>query len=195
MNRSRFESTTWRCPSTGVLTVVTTTVAFALATAGPLGCGDDDTEHHHHVCDPECTGGQICQHGSICGFSCTDPVSPTVCETYVTGQVHFCHAESGMCEPFGETCSLADTAGCASFQICHFYVEAGTCAMPCQDVGGDSFCQLLDGDFVCHEDAAGGVCGPACDQAGGTVDCTQLPPTQTGATLSCNVATGACEAI
>lgn len=170
---------------------VTVLLGFA---AWGFGCGDDDDSGHHHVCDPPCEGEEICQHGGICGMSCTDPLDPTVCETYVAGEVHYCHAESGMCEPFGETCTSTDLSGCASFQICQLFANAGTCALPCQEVGGDGFCQLLDSSYICHPDAAGGICGPSCQEAGGTLDCAQLPPPQ-GHALVCNDAKGTCDAI
>jgi hypothetical protein len=166
---------------------------FALA-ALPLAaaCGDDDDEPHHHLCEPACTGSDLCQHGGICAPACTASTDPTICETYdPDGEVLFCHPEDGLCEPAGESCSAVDTAACAPFQICQLFVNGGSCAMPCSVVGGDPFCQALDDTFLCHADAAGGLCAPACTEAGGTTDCAQLP----GAATTCDATSGTCEAL
>jgi hypothetical protein len=154
-------------------------------------CGDDDGDHHHHhECDPECTGDDLCQHGGICAPSCAATTDPAVCETLdPDGHVLFCHPDEGMCEPTGVSCSATETAACAAFQICQLYVEGGTCALPCQQVGGDDFCVRIDAGFLCHSDAAGGLCAPACTDAGGSLDCAQLP----GAATTCDATTGKCE--
>ena len=121
-----------------------------------LACGDDDDNHHHHECDPACTSPEVCHHGGICGNPCNAATNPTVCETYDPhGDVLYCHDHDGMCEPTGESCTASDTAECASFQICQLFIEGGTCASPCQDVGGDTFCQKIDSSFICHASAAG----------------------------------------
>ena len=159
------------------------------------GCGDDEEEHHHHhECDPPCQGADVCHHEGICGLPCTDPENPTVCETYVDSEIFYCQPEDGICEHTGRNCTLTDLSACARFQVCQIFVEAGTCASPCQDVGGDEFCRLLDPVFVCHRDAANGICGPPCVGAGGSVRCSQLPSTEPGETLVCNVDSGQCEA-
>lgn len=170
---------------------VPTFIALVAAAALPLAtaCGDDDDEHHH-TCTPACTGEDICQHGGLCGPSCAASTDPTICETYdPDGEVLYCHAEDGLCEPTGEACSAVDSAACASFQICQLYVNGGTCARPCGEVGGNTFCQKLDSTFLCHLAAAGGLCAPACTGAGGTLDCAQLP----GVATTCDATSGTCE--
>jgi hypothetical protein len=177
---------------TAIQPIWRTILPLALAAVLPgLACGgDDDGDHHHHECEPACTGEDLCQHGGICAPSCTAATDPTVCETYdPDGHVLFCHPDEGLCEPTGPGCSATDTAACAAFQICQLYVEGGTCARPCQEVGGDAFCAKLDSLFVCHPGAAGGVCAPPCTGAGGTTDCGQLP----GAATTCDATTGKCE--
>mgnify|MGYP001420621533 CR=1 FL=1 len=167
-------------------------VASLTAALVPLmaACGDDDENHHHHDCDPACTGSDLCQHGGICGPSCTASTAPTICETYdPDGEVLFCHPDEGLCEPSGEACTATDDSSCASFQICQLYANGGTCARPCDEVGGDSFCQKLDALMVCHPNAAGGVCAPACDGAGGTLACGELP----GVATTCDATSGKCE--
>jgi hypothetical protein len=165
-----------------------TTLAVA-ALVGLTACGDDDTDHHH-VCDPACTGTEVCQHGGICGNPCNAATDPTVCETYdPDGEVLYCHDHDGVCEPAGEACTFDDTAECAAFQICQLYIEGGTCASPCQLVGSDTFCAKLDPTFICHMDAAGGLCAPPCTDAGGSTVCDQLP----GVATTCDATTGTCD--
>jgi hypothetical protein len=155
-------------------------------------CGDDDDHSHAHDCDPACSGSEVCQHGGICANPCNAAASPTVCETYdPDGEVLFCHDHEGLCEPSGESCTFDDTAECAGFQICQLFIESGTCASPCQNVGGDAFCQKLDTSYICHPDAAGGLCAPACDGAGGTTVCDQLP----GIATTCDATAGTCDAL
>jgi hypothetical protein len=174
-----------------------TTLAMAALLTLPLAgtltaCGDDDDADHHHECDPACTGTEICQHGGACGNPCNTAVDPTVCETYdPDGEVLFCHDHEGICEPSGEACTYDNTADCGSFQICQLYIEGGSCASPCQSVGGDSFCAKIDPTFLCHMNAAGGLCAPACTDAGGSTVCDQLP----GIATTCDATSGLCDAL
>ena len=176
--------------TTHLRTLLVTALACSLWVLPLVACGDDDDTHdHHHDCTPECTGTDVCQHGGICGSPCNAATDPTVCETYdPDGEVLFCHDAEGLCEPSGEPCTYADTAECAGFQICQLYIESGTCASACQDVGGDTFCRKIDASFVCHADAAGGLCGPTCAVAGGPLNCSELP----GPATTCDATSGTC---